>query len=164
MFLLIIAVNILYPLWVVGAIAVIREDDPAPKRQKKCTNSREEEDSRTTILLHDGVQMPLVAFGTADREPSSGAALRAAIIEGGVRHIDSAIWYGEQWLGRELKRILIREEERNIITRSVLFITTKLEPSDEAVGAALKRYDKNKNQAMPKEIIIYNSYLKEHKG
>ena len=89
--------------------------------------------------------MPLVAFGTgttaSSGEDSPVDALRAAIL-GGIRHIDSAVYYGERFLGCQLRRLFGRASahDTGIISRGKLFITSKIEPSHPTIRKALERY------------------------
>ncbi|CAD7947799.1 unnamed protein product [Amoebophrya sp. A120] len=87
------------------------------------------------VVLHDGNQMPLVAFGTGTGTTTE--ALANAILLGHIRHLDSAIWYGEDWLGTFLESFFA--QHKPYIGRQDLFITTKVEPSDDDVRMLLER-------------------------
>ena len=77
--------------------------------------------------LNNGVNVPALGLGTAspsDRLPETKEAVKAAI-KANYRHIDTAWCYGsEPYIGEALKELF----EEGVITRSDIFITTKVWP------------------------------------
>ncbi|CAD7922432.1 unnamed protein product [Amoebophrya sp. A25] len=111
------------------------------KRKDTSSSHDEHDDPREPyeVRLRDGAIMPLVAFGTGStgsftREGEN--ALQTAILEGGVRHVDSAMYYGEKRLGQVLQRIFLAEKGR--FKRKDLLITTKVEPTDPRIQKVLR--------------------------
>ncbi|MDR1160343.1 MAG: aldo/keto reductase [Syntrophomonadaceae bacterium] len=82
--------------------------------------------------LNNGVQIPIVGFGTW-QTPGGEVAVSSVkeAIKAGYRHIDTAAFYGnEESVGQAIKE--------SGIDRKDLFITTKLWNSDHGYEAALK--------------------------
>ena len=87
------------------------------------------------VVLMNGVEMPYLGLGTWLMDELSEEAVYAAIVEG-YRHIDTAEAYlNEEAVGRAIKRAI----SNKIVTRSELFIATKL--SD---GSSHGGYDNTK--------------------
>ncbi|XP_062413885.1 glyoxal reductase [Pungitius pungitius] len=87
--------------------------------------------SRPTIPLSNGLQIPILGLGTSHDGGYSHDAIVYALTECGVRHIDTATRYGcEQKLGDA-----IRESG---IPRRDLWVTNKLWPGDYGYQAAKK--------------------------
>lgn len=75
----------------------------------------------TTVTLADGVQMPLVGFGTWQVTGRRGYDAIRTALAAGYRHIDTATMYGnEQEVGRAVRD--------SGVPRDDVFITTKLPP------------------------------------
>lgn len=73
--------------------------------------------------LRDGVEMPLLGFGTWMLRGRDGYEAVQRALEVGYRHLDTATMYGnEEQIGRA-----VRDSE---VPREQVFITTKLRPQD----------------------------------
>ena len=81
-------------------------------------------DSKTTYKLSNGVEIPVIGFGTwqsADGDEAYNAVLSA--LRAGYRHIDTATAYGnEESVGKAINAFL----KESGVSRKDLFITTKL--------------------------------------
>ncbi|KAH3666662.1 hypothetical protein WICMUC_005479 [Wickerhamomyces mucosus] len=81
-----------------------------------------------SIKLNDGNVIPSLALGTATPPEEHEAVPEAvkAAIRAGIRHIDTAWYYGtEKYIGKALKELIDAGE----IKREELFITTKVWPA-----------------------------------
>ncbi|KAH3901712.1 D-arabinose 1-dehydrogenase (NAD(P)(+)) ARA1 SCDLUD_001485 [Saccharomycodes ludwigii] len=87
--------------------------------------------------------IPVVGLGTAspsDRAPETKEAVITAIEKGGLRHIDTAWFYGtEKFIGEALQEVFSRGK----VKREDLFITTKVWPvywdnASESIDISLK--------------------------
>lgn len=95
-----------------------------------------------TSKLNTGAAIPLVGLGTVPETDDNAfkKAVRAAIVDAGYKHIDTAWYYGtEPALGEELADIF----ETTNIKREDIFITTKVWPCywndpEISVNASLK--------------------------
>lgn len=95
------------------------------------------------VELKDGFSMPLIAFGTGSTNYLP-EILEVAITTGDIRHIDSAVSYGEQATGRILKRVICTGSGKTTVSvpRVELFVTSKLDPSDSEFACVLSRFSK----------------------
>jgi len=79
-----------------------------------------------TVTLNNGVEMPIVGFGTFLSKPGEiGPAIRLAI-EAGYRHIDCAVVYNNQ---TEIGAMLQEIYSEGKVKREDIFITSKLRAS-----------------------------------
>lgn len=92
-----------------------------------------------TYTLSDGVEIPVVGFGTWQLpNDESTAAIVEHAINIGYRHIDTAAIYGnEESVGRGIKRAI----DKGVVTRDELFVTTKLWNDDQTYDLATKALD-----------------------
>ncbi len=92
-----------------------------------------------TYTLHDGVEIPIVGFGTWQMENDENTAeIVEHAINIGYRHIDTAAVYGnEESVGRGIKRAI----DKGVVTRKELFVTTKLWNDDQTYELAHKALD-----------------------
>lgn len=77
-----------------------------------------------TYTLHDGVEIPIVGFGTWKmRDEENTPKIVEHAIEVGYRHIDTAaIYKNEDLVGQGIRRAI----DKGLVTREELFVTTKL--------------------------------------
>ena len=88
-----------------------------------------------TILLNDGVEIPVYGFGTF-QIPADGSTYDAvkAALAAGIRHIDTAAaYFNEQEVGRAIRD--------SGIPRNEIFLTSKLWLQDHGYEAACKGVD-----------------------
>ncbi len=94
-----------------------------------------------TYILHDGVQIPVLGFGTwqmPDNEETANIVEHA--IEVGYRHIDTAAVYkNEKSVGLGIKQAI----DKGLVTREELFVTTKLWNDDHTYELAQKAIDES---------------------
>ena len=95
--------------------------------------------SKETIILQNGIEMPVLGFGTwQSSEGSEAYEATMAALEAGYRHIDTAFAYGnEKSIGKAVNDSGIKREE--------LFITTKLWNNDHGYENTLRAFDKSLN-------------------
>jgi diketogulonate reductase-like aldo/keto reductase len=92
------------------------------------------------VILNNGIKMPSIGLGTYDHSEELEGLVKAAIIEHGYRHIDTAsVYKNEEAIGRALKAVFEAG-----IKREELFITTKLwkdefSNPEEAIQTSLKK-------------------------
>lgn len=88
----------------------------------------------TTYTLNDGVEIPIVGFGTykmPDNEETTKIVEHA--IEVGYRHIDTAALYqNERSVGQGIRNAI----ENGLVTRDEIFVTTKLWNDDQGYERA----------------------------
>ena len=90
----------------------------------------------TTITLNNGVEMPLIGFGTWNVRGTSGERTILTAIKVGYRLIDSAKMYGnEEIVGSALKKSGVERKE--------FFITTKLDGSYTSYARAARGIDES---------------------
>ena len=88
--------------------------------------------------LTDTIQIPMVGFGTAFIKDEEAQSCVYNAFRFGYRHVDTAESYGnENGVGLAIKAVI---EELGIPRREI-FVTTKLQPGNEAWGQAPKTYD-----------------------
>ncbi|MCH6470763.1 aldo/keto reductase [Sinomonas terrae] len=89
-----------------------------------------------TLMLHNGVAMPVVGFGVFQTPPEETATAVKTALEAGYRHIDSASsYFNEQGVGEGIRR--------SGIDRSEIFIETKVWVSDYGYGETLHAFEKS---------------------
>jgi 2,5-diketo-D-gluconate reductase A len=88
-----------------------------------------------TRTLATGIEIPYLGFGTYLIPDDAAAAAVTAAIRAGYRHIDTAEGYGnEAGVGAAIRQALASGE----LTRSEIFVTTKLWPGNPAWGQPAK--------------------------
>lgn len=94
---------------------------------------------KDTYTLSDGVEIPIVGFGTWQMANDDNTAdIIEHAINVGYRHIDTAAVYGnEESVGRGIQRAI----DKGVVTREELFITTKLWNDDQTYDLAKKALD-----------------------
>lgn len=94
---------------------------------------------KDTYTLNDGIEIPVVGFGTWQMaNDDSTADIVEHAIEVGYRHIDTAAIYGnEESVGRGINRAI----DKGLVTREELFVTTKLWNDDQTYDLAKKALD-----------------------
>lgn len=94
--------------------------------------------NQTTRKLEGGIEIPMLGFGTYLIPDEAAADAVAAAITAGYRHIDTAEFYNnERGVGEGIRRGLAATG----LTRSDLFVTTKLWPGNAAWGHTPKTTD-----------------------
>lgn len=92
-----------------------------------------------TVLLNNGVEMPIYGIGTYNLTPQEAEESVYWALSDGARLIDTAHAYGnEDGVGRGIQKAI----DDGIVTRDEIFVTTKLwtdDYSEEAIDAALDR-------------------------
>lgn len=94
---------------------------------------------KDTYTLSDGVEIPIVGFGTWQMANDDNTAdIIEHAINVGYRHIDTAAVYGnEESVGLGIQRAI----DKGVVTREELFITTKLWNDDQTYDLAKKALD-----------------------
>ncbi|MDP4090708.1 MAG: aldo/keto reductase [Bacillota bacterium] len=93
------------------------------------------DNSNDSINLQNGVEIPVLGFGTFKMKEGSEVmeAVKEAL-KAGYRHIDTAAVYGnEEGVGRAIKESGIRRED--------IFLTSKVWNSDQGYDNTLKAFD-----------------------
>jgi len=81
-------------------------------------------DSKKTITLLEGVEMPRVGFGTWKLKGDIAYTSVLSALRAGYRHIDTAqSYHNEEEVGKAIRDFLSKRED---VTRKDIFITTKL--------------------------------------
>jgi 2,5-diketo-D-gluconate reductase A len=87
-----------------------------------------------SIALNDGHAIPQLGLGVWRTPPSSTAETVRIALDGGYRHIDTAMIYGnEQGVGEGIRR--------SEISREAVFVTTKVWNSEHGFDSALRAFD-----------------------
>ncbi|MFD5751972.1 aldo/keto reductase [Streptomyces sp. NPDC127033] len=87
-----------------------------------------------TLTLNNGIEMPQLGFGVWQVPDSEAQQTVATALEAGYRSIDTAAVYGnEEGTGKALAASGIAREE--------LFVTTKLQNSDQGYDSTLRAFD-----------------------
>lgn len=91
----------------------------------------------STVKLHNGLQMPVIGFGTWKITPGPGATSATShALSAGYRHIDTArIYLNEKSVGKAIAK--------SGVDRKNIFVTTKLWNNDQGYDKALKAFDKS---------------------
>jgi methylglyoxal/glyoxal reductase len=94
-------------------------------------------DLASTVRLNNGVEMPWVGFGTFKSEPGKTTEQAVAwALEIGYRHVDTAALYAnEADVGRAVRA--------SGISRSDIFVTTKVWNADQGYDAALRAFEES---------------------
>jgi diketogulonate reductase-like aldo/keto reductase len=99
-------------------------------------------------ILNNGTKMPMVGLGVYDMH---GPVLEKAIetaLETGYRLIDTAAMYGnEQEVGRACRRSTLNRDE--------IFITTKVNNSDQGYDSTLRAFDSSLNKLQMDYVDLY---------
>lgn len=110
--------------------------------EESCTLHTETQTARhrklvpATVFLNNGVEMPLMGFGTAGLGDKTRYAVTNALLAG-FRHIDSAQaaeWYNEPAVGEVIGNL------PGGLSRSQIFMTSKLHPRDFGYDRAYKKF------------------------
>ncbi|NKY52236.1 aldo/keto reductase [Nocardia vermiculata] len=88
------------------------------------------------LTLNNGVEMPAIGLGVYQTPPDETAAAVAAALDTGYRHVDTAAAYGNE---REVGEAI----RSSGISRSEIFIETKIWISDYGYDATLHAFDKS---------------------
>lgn len=88
-----------------------------------------------TVVLANGVQMPVVGFGTYQiTDPNEAYNLVRFAIEAGYRHIDTAALYmNEEPVGKAIRDSGVDRQE--------IFLVTKMWNTEHGYDKALKAFD-----------------------
>ena len=91
----------------------------------------------STVKLNNGVEMPWVGFGTFKSEPGKVTEQSVAwALETGYRHVDTAAFYqNEADVGRAVRA--------SGISRSQVFVTTKVWNGDQGYEPALRAFEES---------------------
>lgn len=96
---------------------------------------------KDTYTLNDGVEIPIVGFGTyqlPDNQETADIVEHA--IKEGYRHVDTASEYAnEKSVGLGIKQAI----DKQLVTREELFVTTKIFNDDQTYGRAKQAIDKS---------------------
>lgn len=91
---------------------------------------------KKTVLLNNGVEMPIYGIGTFNLTPDEAAESVYWALEDGARLIDTAHAYNnEEGVGRGIQRAI----DDGIVTRDEIFVTTKLWMDDYSEEGIEKR-------------------------
>jgi len=104
---------------------------------------------QTTLPLNDGTAVPLFGFGTYQIS-NGGACYRALrhVLDLGYRHIDTAAFYGnEEDVGRAVRDCGI--------SRTDIYVTTKLWNSDHGYDSALRAFEKSLKRLALDYVDLY---------
>lgn len=108
---------------------------------------------KDTYTLSDGVEIPIVGFGTWQMENDENTTeIVEHAIDVGYRHIDTAAIYGnEESVGRGIKQAI----DKGIVTREELFVTTKLWNNDQTYALAKQALDDSLNRLGLDYVDLY---------
>lgn len=105
--------------------------------------------AQSTIKLRNGVQMPIVGYGTWKIVP--GPSAHSAVLHAlgaGYRHIDTArIYLNEKSIGKAILD--------SGVPRKELFVTTKLWNSDQGYDKAMTAFDKSLDRLQMDYVDLY---------
>ena len=105
--------------------------------------------SKDTYKLHNGVEIPIIGFGTwqiPNNTDGYNAILEA--LKSGYRHIDSAAAYqNEEMVGKAFRDSKLKRED--------VFITTKLKNDDHGYNETLRAFQKSLNTLKMDYVDLY---------
>lgn len=105
-------------------------------------------DLSSTVILNNGVKIPLLGLGTYKLWGKTAVKAVSCALNAGYRHIDTAWAYGnEKRVGEGIKN--------SGIDRDDVFITTKLWNSDHGYSEALRAVDKSLNNLGVDHVDLY---------
>ncbi|XP_046464656.1 1,5-anhydro-D-fructose reductase-like [Daphnia pulex] len=79
-----------------------------------------------TVPLNNGYEMPIMGFGTYSATPEEFTRMISDAINAGYRHIDGAMFYGNEVdVGNGIRQKI----EEKVVTREELFLVSKLWPT-----------------------------------
>jgi diketogulonate reductase-like aldo/keto reductase len=100
------------------------------------------------VEIGDGVQMPQLGCGVFRVPPPESERVVGAALEAGYRLIDTAASYGnERGVGRAI--------HASGIPRNELFVTTKLQNSDQGFESALAAFERSRESLALETIDLY---------
>lgn len=104
--------------------------------------------NETTRKLNNGVEIPVVGFGTFKIDNKDVKDLVLSALELGYRHIDTASYYNnEEGIGEAIKQSGLKREE--------LFITSKLWLDDLGYNNTIKAFEKTMKNLKLDYIDLY---------
>lgn len=105
-----------------------------------------------TVKLSNGVQMPVIGYGTWRTPNENVPDLVYAAIKAGYRHIDTAAKYAnESGVGEGISRAIAD----GIVTREELFVTTKVWNSDRGYGRTKAAFERSMNELKLDQLDLY---------
>lgn len=104
--------------------------------------------TKTTVTLHNGIEMPEVGLGVLQSEGQQATEAVATALRAGYRLIDTAAAYGNE---REVGRG-IRDSG---VERSEVFLTTKLWMTDYGYDEALRAFETSASKLGVEHIDLY---------
>lgn len=111
-------------------------------------SSQQSRQSIPTVLLNNGITMPMLGYGTMTIEGTKGEQCVADAISLGYRLIDTATIYGnEASVGAGIAQSGIERKE--------LFITTKLWVDDSGYDNAKKAFERSLNKLRTEYVDLY---------
>ncbi|WP_127783641.1 aldo/keto reductase [Rhodococcus sp. X156] len=92
-----------------------------------------------TVILNDGVEMPILGFGVYQVPPEDTEEVVATALDVGYRHIDTAAAYGnEEAVGRAIAT--------SGVPRDQLFVTTKMWVQDKGQDYATQLFEESRTK------------------
>jgi diketogulonate reductase-like aldo/keto reductase len=102
----------------------------------------------TRVKLNNGVQMPVLGFGTWDATGREGRRAVSWALEAGYRLIDTAAAYGnESEVGEAIRASGLPQDE--------IFVTTKLWPSDLGYESVLRAFEASRRRLGFERLDLY---------
>lgn len=99
-------------------------------------------------ILNTGAQMPLLGLGVYDMYGKEAEEAVAMALETGYRLIDTAAMYGNEWeVGAAVRN--------SAVPRSAIFITTKVNNSQQGYDSALRAFDESMQKLNLDYIDLY---------
>ena len=100
----------------------------------------------------DGIEIPLLGFGTWQLEPDDARRMVAEALRIGYRHIDTAwIYKNEKAVGDGIADAVAE----GIVTRDDIFVTTKVWNTDHGYDETLRAFDKSTGLLGIDEVDLY---------
>lgn len=104
--------------------------------------------TKTTVTLHNGIEMPAVGLGVLQSEGQQTTDAVATALRAGYRLIDTAAAYGnERDVGRGMRD--------SGVDRSEIFLTTKLWMTDYGYDEALRAFDVSASKLGVEHVDLY---------